>query len=94
MGTGASQKGNYLDGIEVSSDQSTKYRRQQKIDKPLTFGRDDDLLSIRHAHGVAFRYQAAAFLGSVVFRQFQGRRSSSLWTGCSAMRASTSASHT
>src|SRR5262245_49300242 len=37
-------------------------------------------------------HRQAARLMAGTARQFHGRRSSSLWTGCSAMRASTSAS--
>src|SRR5207249_7483977 len=36
--------------------------------------------------------QAARLMDAAAGRQFHGRSSSSLWTGCSAMRASTSAS--
>src|SRR6202022_3962279 len=67
-------------------------RLQHLVDKPLTCDRDDGLFGIRQARGSTFRCQAAALLGSVVFRQFHGSSSSSLWMGCSAMRAKTSAS--
>src|SRR5450631_1646569 len=63
--------------VELSrADCRQESRFQHLVDKPLTFGRGDDLLSIRQAHGLALRYQAAAFWVSVIFRQFQGRSSS------------------
>src|SRR5450631_2286877 len=68
-------------------------RLQHLVDKPLTSDRDDGLFRIRQAHGSTFRCQAAALLRSFVFRQFHGNNSASRWTGCSAMRARTSASH-
>src|ERR1700682_3343946 len=67
-------------------------RLQHLVDKPLICDRDDGLFRIRQVHGSTFHYQAAALLESVVFRQFHGSSSSSGWTGCSAMRAKTSAS--
>src|SRR6266852_6510311 len=37
--------------VELSgADCRQESRLQHLVDKPLTFGRDDDLLSIRHAH--------------------------------------------
>ena len=79
--------------VELSGfDCRQESRLQHLVDKPSTGGRNDGLISLRQALGSTFRCQAAAFLGSVVFRQFHGSSSSSFWTGCSAMRASTSAS--
>src|ERR1700757_4577835 len=79
--------------VELSgADCRQESRLQHLVDKPLTCDRDDGLFRIRQAPGSTFRCQAATFLGSVVFRQFQGSSSSSRWTGCSAMRESTSAS--
>ena len=65
--------------VELSGvDCRQESRLQHLVDKPLTCDRDDGLFGIRQAHGSTSRCQAATFLGSVVFRQFQGSRSSSL----------------
>src|SRR3979490_107753 len=79
--------------VELSGvDGRQESRLQHLVDKPLTCDRDDCLFGIRQAHGSTFHYQAAALLRSAVFRQSHGSSSSSRWTGCSAMRDSTSAS--
>src|ERR1035437_11010164 len=79
--------------VELSgADRRQKSRLQHLVDKSLACDRDDGLFRIRQARGATFHCQAAALLRSFVFRQFQGSSSSSFWTGCSAMRARTSAS--
>src|ERR1700682_4195294 len=79
--------------VELSGvDCRQESRLQHLVDKPLTCDRDDGLFRIRQACGATFQYQAAPVLRSSVSRQFHGSSSSSRWTGCSAMRESTSAS--
>src|ERR1700754_1102216 len=69
----------YIDWVvELSgADCRQESRLQHLVDKPPTCDRDDGLFRIRQTRVSTFRCQAATFLGSVVFRQFQGSSSSS-----------------